>query len=263
MHITALASRKVLSNPTIKRSATQVVLSSHLGSRLRYFSTGSGSQIPPKKGGKSEKFKGYALSIMELLVGCGGILALGKLLDGIEKKVDSKKVFKAHVAGQHVDSKIFLDAAIQLNLYQPYAKNGKPFFRGELLNQEELEEIQKTFSKEITLEKNKPISESITVAQDFTNEYSPYKIIKRLSRREHAMPVIYEVKIPKNVKFIRVPKEYAPIDEAGLPIWQEKEYVLLEGTKVRFEKSIPPKDADPDVFYITMHVLADGQEADK
>ena len=178
-------------------------------------------------------------------------------------KKQAHSIFRDHIAG--LSSPELLEAAKILELYECYSDGNETFFRGEKLRQNMIDEMEKNLNKVLELKRNTSITTSHIVAENFSQ--TPFLenimdifLINVMGVQEHTkrLPILYDIKIPKDFKFIKIPNNYYVdfSDDSGHCL-SECEYVIPMGTLIKITKS-NAKESDSKNNHYTIHILENG-----
>lgn len=163
-----------------------------------------------------------------------------------------------------------IEAAKTLNWYGAYAGDNKLFFRGESIPQHLLNQMENNLGTIVELKKNTSITTSETTAKKFSEKNMFDKVFDLLTDEIDFYPknkkndIIYDIKIPPNFKFIRIPNKATIIttnEFFNIYEFEEDEYVLPKETLIKITKSNAHQEKSEKLCY-TIHVLSDAETAE-
>lgn len=191
--------------------------------------------------------------------------------DKEKEKEKAENIFRNYVSFNK-KSDNFLEAAIILGRYDAYANDETQFFRGEILHQNIIDEMNNNLNKVLELRKDTSITTSIQTAKNFT--YQPFLglLLEKIfgstpkdNRKKLTSYIIYSVDIPQNFKFIKVPNNtYTDFNQdGGVFNYNENEYIIPKGMLIKITKSQASEKETENAPHYIIHILeneTDNQE---
>jgi hypothetical protein len=211
---------------------------------------------PPTK-----KTSAYAVKALTATLAATTAIACNKDKDAKKEQTASQvqsqahQIFYNYITG--ISSHDLIEPAKILGFYGCHSDGHKKFFRGEKLPRNAITEMEKNLGTTLELKRNTSITTSPTVADNFTNPPFLESIkdvflihIMGMSKHEKRIPILYDIKIPKDFKFIKIPNGvYLDFSDDSGHCLREFEYVIPMGTLIKITKS------DSKENHYTIHVL--------